>query len=44
MLKKMLEWNYFQKAKEKAFDQIKLLIQHKLDGWQKQNIKIIIEE
>lgn len=38
------EWNYFQKAKEKAFDQIKLLIQHKLDDWQKKDITIIIEE
>lgn len=44
MLKKCEEWNYFQKAKEKAFDQIKLLIQHKLDDWQKKDITIIIEE
>ena len=45
MLKKCEEWNYFQKAKEKAFDQIKLLIQHKLDNWQKDlEIEIIIEE
>lgn len=44
MLRKCEEWNYFQKAKEKAFDQIKLLIQHKLDSLQKQNITIVIEE
>ncbi|MBO7597165.1 MAG: DUF4230 domain-containing protein [Bacteroidales bacterium] len=44
MLRKCEEWDYFAKAREQAFQQIKLLIQHKLDGWQKQNIKIIIEE
>ena len=44
MLRKCEEWDYFAKAREKAFEQIKLLIQHKLDGWKKQNIKIIIEE
>ncbi len=44
MLRKCEEWKYFQKAKEKAFEQIKLLIQHKLEGWQKQNITIVIEE
>lgn len=44
MLRKCDEWDYYSKAREQAFDQIKLLIQHKLDGWQKQNITIIIEQ
>jgi hypothetical protein len=44
MLRKCEEWDYFAKAREKAFQQIKLLIQHKLDDWQKKDITIIIEE
>ena len=44
MLRKCEEWNYFQKAKEKTFEQIKLLIQQKLEVWKIQNITIIIEE
>ena len=44
MLRKCEEWNYFQKAKEKTFEQIKLLIQQKLEVWKIQNITIVIEE
>ena len=44
MLKKCEEWNYYDEAREQAFQQIKLLIQHKLDGWNKKNIEIVIEE
>ncbi len=44
MLLKCDAWNYYQKAKEKAFQQIQKLIQHKLDGWQKKDITIVVEE
>ena len=44
MLRKCDEWNYYAKAREQAFEKIRLLIQHKLDGWEKKNITITIEE
>ena len=46
MLRKCAEWNYYQKASDNAFSQIKMLMQHKLDSLQKKNIKvnIIIEQ
>ena len=44
MLRKCDEWNYYAKAREQAFEKIRLLIQHKLDDWQKKDITIVIEE
>ena len=44
MLRKCEEWTYYAKAREQAFQQIEALIKHKLDGWQKKDITITIEE
>ena len=44
MLRKCDEWDYYAKAREQAFEKIRLLIQHKLDDWQKKDITITIEE
>lgn len=46
MLKKCTEWNYYQKASNQALNQIKMLIQHKLDAWNLKdvNIEIVIEQ
>lgn len=46
MLRNCTEWNYYQKAGEKAFQQIELLIKHKLESWKLDdvNVEIIIEQ
>ncbi|MBQ3657422.1 MAG: hypothetical protein II956_11345 [Bacteroidales bacterium] len=44
MLKKCDEWNYYAKAREQAFQQIRLLVQQKLDSLGKKGIEVIIEE
>ena len=46
MLRKCAEWNYYKKASDNAFSQIQMLMQHKLDNWQKKDVKvnIIIEQ
>lgn len=46
MLRNCAEWNYYQKAGEKAFQQIELLIKHKLKNIGLEDIKyeIIIEQ
>lgn len=46
MLRNCTEWNYYQKAGEKAFKQIELLIKHKLKSWNLEdvNVEIIIEQ
>jgi hypothetical protein len=45
MIRNCSEWNYYKKASDNALNQIKMLIQQKLDNWQKDlKIEIIVEE
>ena len=46
MIRNCSDWNYCQKASDKALSQIKMLIQHKLDAWNLKdvNIEIVIEQ
>ena len=46
MIRNCSDWNYYQKASDKALSQIKMLIQHKLDAWNLKdvNIEIVIEQ
>ena len=46
MIRNCSDWNYYQKASDKALSQIKMLIQHKLEAWNLKdvNIEIVIEQ
>ena len=46
MIRNCSDWNYCQKASDKALCQIKMLIDHKLDAWNLKdvNIEIVIEQ